>query len=896
MPWEPERWARIQSLFQRALDLPEAQRRDFVEAEAADDTEVRDEVIGMIEEDARASLLDSDIANVAGNVLDGSVPHLERVGPYRIIDVLGHGGMGVVYLARRDDLGSHAAIKVLRDASLSPARRERFAAEQRTLAQLTHPSIARLYDADFLPDGTPYFVMEHVEGVPLTDHCANNGLSLKERLALFRAVCEAVQAAHREAIIHRDLKPSNVLVTADGAPKLLDFGIARQLDTLDSSAAQTVTAFRLLTPAYASPEQMRGEPVGTYTDVYALGVMLYELLTGRLPFDLSQLTPGQAEEVIVHTQPVKPSVAATEADGTGDDPAEASRRVANLWVVASGNAPGRAAWADLDVLCLTAMHKDPQRRYRNVEALIRDIDHFLNAEPLDARPDSIGYRTGKFLRRNWKPVAIAATVLIAVSAIVVYYTDNLAHARDDALAEAARAQRLQQFTLELFQGGDAAVGPADSLRVITLLDRGVAEASVLDAEPLTQAELYHTLGTIFQKLGELERADSLLNLALDRRLAIAGADDSRTASSLVALGVLRVDQADLEAGERLIREGLETSKRRFPAGHPAVLEAETALGIVLQEKGEYDEAIAVLENVMGAASADGPTRASIDAMRHLANTHFYAANLAESDSLNRMVLELDRQFFGERHPRIADTFINLGAIRFQLGDYAGAERYYRDALELMSAYYGWDHPVTASNLTMLGRALNYQEKYDEAVDALTRALAIQERVYGPMHPQVASTSNDLGIVALGHDDYEGAAAHFQRMVDIYDAVYQGEHWLVGIATANLASVYLNQERWDTAEPLFREAIDVFSRTLGPTDLQTGIARIKLGRAHAGQRRWPDAERELRGGYDILGGLTSPSVSWLQSARRNLAVVYDSLGRPAEAERFRKELADTTGPG
>jgi serine/threonine-protein kinase len=895
MPHDPERWARIQALFRRAIDLPERDRRAFLDAECADDAGILAEVAELLEEDALAgSLLDSDVASIAGRVLDGSVPHIEHVGPYRILGVLGHGGMGVVYLARRDDLGSNAAIKVLRDASFSPARRDRFAVEQRTLAQLDHPSIARLYDADTLPDGTPYFVMEHVVGEPLTTYCASRSLSVTERLELFRAVCEAVQAAHRRAIIHRDLKPSNVLVTADGAPKLLDFGIARQLDTLDSTVDQTVTAFRLLTPAYASPEQVRGEPVGTYTDVYALGVILYELLAGRLPFDLSRLTPGQAEVVIANTEPAKPSIAASTTDSAGDDSADASRSMASASVMATANAPGRAAWADLDVLCLTAMHKDPQRRYRTVEALIRDIDHFLHAEPLEARPDSLGYRADKFLRRNWRAVGIAATVVITVSALVAYYTISLAAARDDALAEAARAHRLQQFTLELFQGGDDAVGPSDSLRVVSLLDRGVAEASVLDAEPLTQAELYHTLGTIFQKLGDLERADSLLNLALERRRAIAGEDDAATASSVVALGVLRVDQADLAEGERLIREGLEATRRRFPADHPAVLQAETALGFVLQEQGEYDNAIAVLANVVRAGSTNGPTRDVVDAMRELANTHFYASNLAESDSVNRTVLELDRQFYGERHPRIGDTYINLGAIRFQQGEYAEAERYYRDALELMSSYYGWDHPATASNLTMLGRALNYQEKYDEAVDALTRALAIQERVFGPMHPRIASTSNDLGIVALGREDYNTAASYFRRMVDIYDDVYRGDHWLVGIATANLASVHLDQEHWAEAEPLFREAIDVFTRTLGENDLQTGISRIKLGRVLVGMRRWTDAERDLRGGYDILQGLTNPSVSWLQSARRNLALVYDSIGRPADAVRFRKELSDTTG--
>ncbi len=285
--------------------------------------------------------------------------------------------MGVVYLAERTDLGSLVAIKVLRDAWLSPARRERFASEQRTLAQLNHPSIRRLYDADTLDDGTPWFVMEYVEGIPLTEYCREHRCSIDERLQLFRAVCEAVQYAHQRAVIHRDLKPSNILVKPDGTVRLLDFGIAKQLESLEAPLGktdQTMTGLRLMTPAYAAPEQIRGDGVGIHTDVYSLGVILYELLAGQLPFDLSKLTPGEAETVIVGREPEKPSAVANETTklpGANSGATSASK----------------TAWADLDVLCLTAMHKDTQRRYQSVEALTRDIDHYLRGEPLEARPD-----------------------------------------------------------------------------------------------------------------------------------------------------------------------------------------------------------------------------------------------------------------------------------------------------------------------------------------------------------------------------------------------------------------------------------------------------------------------------------------------------------------------------
>ena len=310
---DSDRWQKIQTLFHQAADVPEAEQRIFLESQCAGDPALVSEIMILLEEDSRgASMLDGDIAHVAHHILNESVaalPPFKEFGPYRIQRELGEGGMGVVYLAEREDLGSQVAIKILRDAWLSPARRDLFAAEQRTLAQLNHPSIARLYDADTSPDGSPFFVMEYVEGVPLTVYCDKNNCSIHGRLRLFRTVCEAVLYAHQHAVIHRDLKPSNVLVKNDETLRLLDFGISKHLESLGDSA-RTMTGMRLMTPAYAAPEQVRGEQVGIHTDVYSLGVILYELLAGRLPFDVSNRTPAQAEKILTQQETEKPSAVA----------------------------------------------------------------------------------------------------------------------------------------------------------------------------------------------------------------------------------------------------------------------------------------------------------------------------------------------------------------------------------------------------------------------------------------------------------------------------------------------------------------------------------------------------------------------------------------------------------
>jgi serine/threonine protein kinase/TolB-like protein len=394
------RWDRIQEVFHGAASLEGDARRAFLKTSCDTDSELCAEVEALLAEDARtSSVLDGGVARAAGRVLAGGTP--QTVGPYRITSPLGEGGMGVVYRAERADLGRAVAVKFLPDAWLSPARRERFAAEQRILARLDHPCIARLYDADVLADGTPWFAMELVEGEPITEHCAQHDSSVEERLQLFRAACEAVRYAHDRGVIHRDLKPAHVMVKADGSVRLLDFGIARQLDALDPASQRTRTGLRLITPAYAAPEQIRGGCASAAADVYSLGVILYELLAGRRPFELADLTSDEAVRRIAETEPEKPSQAAQR-------PASASARPARA---------GRQSWVDLDVICLTAMQKDPQRRYPTVDALIRDIDHFLRLEPLDARPDTLTYRLGKNLRRNRRLLASSFATFVAVGGL-----------------------------------------------------------------------------------------------------------------------------------------------------------------------------------------------------------------------------------------------------------------------------------------------------------------------------------------------------------------------------------------------------------------------------------------------------------------------------------------------
>jgi tetratricopeptide (TPR) repeat protein/predicted Ser/Thr protein kinase len=878
---DPERWERIQDLFHAVADLPAQEQRARLDALCADDPTLVAEVVHLLDEDVRGdSLLNRDLAEVADQVLaggpSGTMPR--QIGPYRLRQVIGEGGMGVVYLAERADLDSRVAIKILRDAWLSPARRERFASEQRTLAKLSHPSIARIYDADTLPDGTPWFAMEYVEGVSLTRYCATQDCSISRTLELFRAVCEAVLHAHQHAVIHRDLKPSNILVTGDGQVRLLDFGIAKQLETLGSGIDRTRTDMRLMTPAYASPEQIRGGELGVHTDIYSLGVILYELLAGRLPFDLADRTPGEVDRIVTEQEPVRPSVAAREV----------AERAGSVRTVRDTSGP---AWADLDVLCLTAMHKDLGRRYRSVDALIRDIDRFLHGEPLEARPATVGYRVGKFVRRNRRAVSAVSAALVVVIGLVTFYTVRLATARNAALAEAERTRRIQEFMNNLFEGGDEEVGPSDSLRVVTLLGRGVQEARALATEPAVQAELFQTLGGIYQNLGDLDRADSLLQASLDLRRSRLGPDHPDVARSLLALGILRAYQSELDDAERLVREGLALSRRRARADPAALARATTALGMVLVNRGTYDQAIVTLTEAARLDSAARlPDRELSGTLTELANSHFYAGHYAISDSLNRRVVAIDRAVYGDHHPHVASDLINLGAIQFEWGHYPEAVSRYREALEIYRAWYGNEHFETAAALTMIGRALIPQKRLAEADTVLKQALAIREHVYGPDHPNVASTLNELAKVAQQEGRLDEAEAGFRRMARIYQTTYHDNHYLIGIALANLAGVYVERKDYVEAVRLFHDALRRYAATLPADHLYVGIGRIRLGRAILLQGHFAEAERETRSGYEIVSKQSDASVSWLTNARRDLVAEYEALKRPDEAAKFRAEIA------
>jgi serine/threonine protein kinase len=607
------RWEQVQELFHAALAQPATLRVTFVRSGCADDRDLETEVLDMLHADgAGSSLLDRDLSQLAASFLAPSEPELpqQEFGPYQLIRILGEGGMGVVWLARRKDADNLVAVKFLPHARLSPARLARFTDEIKTLGKLRHPYIARFYDAGTLADGTPWFVMEYVEGLPMTEYCSQHQLDAEATLRLFRCVCEAVQYAHGQEVIHRDLKPSNILVEKDATPRLLDFGIAKQLHNLKDAAERTQPEFRFMTSDYAAPEWKYDGVVGFRTDVYSLGVILYQLLAGRLPYPHGD---AGKEAVRREEQAEKPSYVARSS----------GNRFASLPL---------SAWNDLDVLCRIAIHQDPEKRYKSVEALTRDIDHYLRQEPLEAQTESVRYRVGKFVRRNRTTVLTISLAAAVTIFLIVFFTVRLAEAKNRATREAAATAAMNRFL------SDDLLGHTDPFRSSHAKEDFadvVSQASPqidseFAAQPLLAARLHETLAKAFDNRSDFKRA----------RQEYMRADDlfRQAEGPLSQEAVLmRLQRASLEA-------------RSFEPGSMAVARsllqnAESSLSEIPHPQPDLAVWNLVARGVIGVLSNDA-SQANLDLTAALQA----AQSLREFDALSRIRIE----------EVLAYTYVRLG--------------------------------------------------------------------------------------------------------------------------------------------------------------------------------------------------------------------------------------------
>ena len=687
------RWQRIQSLFEQVLDASPAEQAARLANSCADDPDLRHSVEALLASDQQAG---DPLVNAIGAAAESLLTEHQdrflgmRIGPYRVVSILGHGGMSTVYRGERDDSQYHqtVAIKVLHHATLHPRLRSRLHSERHILATLDHPSIARLIDSGDLEDGTPYLVMEHVDGESIADYCDNRTLFLRERLGLFVQVCMAVQYAHRNLVVHRDIKAANVFVTRDGVAKLLDFGIAKLLapDSVSHTLPVTRLQERMLTPENAAPEQVLGRPITTATDIYSLGVLLYQLLTGRSPYRLLSYSQLQLERAICMDDAVRPSqmvVAKVNGETDVDRNRLSDRR---------GLSPQRLRAqlsGDLDAIVSMAMRKEPDRRYHSAEALADDLNRHLTGRPVLARQGDWRYNAGKFFRRHMLAVAGVAGVILGLAVltgVTLWQNHRIASARDATAQERDHAQQVSAFLVDVFSQADPFNAQGHEPTAKELLDRGAEKIMTNTVlQPEVRAQLLESIGLAYRRQGLSDRAVPLFEQAVAIRREERPLDKHRAAAALANLSRALSDGGHLVSAEAYLQQALEMSR----AGDET---PTTETADILEQFGHFE---------LNAKS--DPQAAS----------KYFAEALA-----------IYRRVFGEQNVAVASSLTSLAAVAVWSGNFEMAERDQREAMAIFQSTVSRKHPDHAVALATLGYILTQRGKYPEAEQVLNEALEI----------------------------------------------------------------------------------------------------------------------------------------------------------------------------
>ncbi len=772
---DAETWTRIDTLLAKALDRPPGERIDFLQTACPDEPELREAVNQLLEsEDRVPDFLEGDAIDLVLPLLP-EVPSTltdagargRRIGPYRLIDKIGRGGMSAVFRAERTDTPyqQQVALKLLPPSLASDALARRFEQEQQIMASLNHPYIAKLLDGGVTegPAEQPYFVMEYVEGRPIDAYCRDEQLPVDERLALFETVGEAVQHAHRNLVVHRDLKPSNVLITDDGTPKLLDFGIAKLLadHEMPVERMQTRTGDRWLTLPYAAPEQIRGEAMTTATDVYQLGVLAYELLTGHRPYEAAERSPFEVERAVLEETPTRPSSMVRKRSSVGDfrsdnpDPEALARRLRG----------------DLDAILRKALRKDPSERYASMETLLRDLDRYREDRPIEARTPTMGYRIRKFAGRYRSGLLASVAGLLVVMGFIVALLHQRGVAlteRNRAQAEAQTAEQVSAFLVDLFEAGDPATSAGGPVTAQELLDRGRQRIGRLNDQPAVQAGLLGAMGRAYQGLGRYDSARTMLERSVALRRRVHEANHPEVATSLDHLADVYAEERDFESALPRYRDALAIRRAALGTDHPKTATSMHGLAGALRNMGKPDSAITLAKQAVQTLHQhhqDSTHPEVLEAQHTLAYALRAAGRYKEGASLYRRVLEHEKARHGAGDQELAGTHNDFAYLLKQQGNYAAAVDHYRQALQIRRKVLGPAHPKTTLVMQNLAGTLWEMERYDE-VESTLRARVDALQNHAP------TDSTRLGGALGGLGRFLAERGRFEEAIPPKRAVYQ----------------------------------------------------------------------------------------------------------------------------
>ena len=891
---EPQRWNEVDRVFAEALDLAPPERPAFLDAACAGDSDLRGEVERLLAADHDSSgFLErppDEILELALGDRPDDRQEGESFGPYRLLRTIGSGGMGTVYLARRDDehYQQEVAIKVLRSGRESSEAFHRFLAERQILARLQHPNIARLYDGGRTEDGRPYLVMERIDGTPVDEYCDRHRLTIDQRLLLFQKICAAVQHAHQNLLVHRDLKPANILVTPEGEPKLLDFGIAKQLAPEPGDALETQLGSRLLTPGYASPEQVRGEPITTASDVYSLGVILYELLAGRAPLEAPEELPYEIERAVCEQEPERPSLALFRPGPPGAEEIALVRRTRPSALA------GRLS-GDLDNVVLMALRKEPDRRYGSAAQLARDLEKHLQNLPVTARPDTLPYRTRKFVRRHRAGAAASAAVVLLVAGFVaslIAQGRQLAQERD-------KARYALTFLVDTFKQADPYQTKGEKLTAREILDQGAHRITrELAGQPDVQAAVMDAIGEVDLGLGRYDAAEPLLQRSLALRRQIFGPDSLEVAESLEHMAGLQRERSRLDEAESLLREALAIRRRRQGNGDLAVARTLNQLGEALVNKGLTPAAASEIEAYHREALAiarrvEGPEGlAVVETLLALADLQRAQGNYAGTESLLREGLAIERKVLGEGDPRFWRDRSRLADVLFNAGKFKEAEAVFRQCLHVQRRLLGREHPDVAASLTGLAAALQLQARYAEAEALERELLELARSQYGPAHWRVAEALCNLAASLTGQSRRDEAIPLYEAALDIRRRALGEKHWEVAQILLLLAEIRRHDKEFPAALRLARQAYEVFAAGEGPDHPYAAFALLEIGKSYLAQSRFAEAEPYLRRSLEIRTRRLEPSHPDVAKAQITLARCLKEQGRYDEATDLLRKARST----
>lgn len=831
---QPERAQRIAEIVEEALECEPAALPSFLDESCGEDPALRAEVesllgyqkeaINFIEAPAYQSAA-GELAAEGGELRPGDL-----LGEYKILSLLGEGGMGEVYLA--DDLKLHrqVAIKLVKAGFGRANLIRQFQREERILAALTHPNIARLYGGAVSENGIPYFVMEYVEGERFDSYCDRHQLTIPRRLQLFRKICAAVAYAHQHLVIHRDLKPSNIRVTQEGEPKLLDFGIAKLLDDESAQVEQTITLAAVMTPDYASPEQIRGEPMTTASDVYSLGVILYELLTGKKPYRTKSRRLDEISRAVTEQEPTRPSAVAR--DQKADVRSQKLLR------------------GDLDNIVLTAMRKEPARRYSSVGQLSEDIRRHLEGLPVMARRDTMGYRASKFVARH--RIAVAATSLVALAIVAsllmaLWQAQNARHQRDVAREETARAELINTFLQDML-GAAAPDAKGIDVKVVDVLsDASTRAKTELASQPRVMADILMTLGRTYISLGLYEPAEANLRAALETSLKANGELHPTTATTMGWLGLALGNRNKMMEGEQISRKAVELQRKLHPQGGEDLAYALFALGYNLINKSEPKAAQPYLKEAS----------------------------------------ELIKKHLGEAHGYYMASLVMLAKAHEGAGDTDVAESLYRQAIDLGGRVKSRYRIYLAQAQAFLGILLINKAAYPEAEFLLRQSETIYRDVFGgDANYSVGLVKANLGWLYFLKGDYAKAEEEDRRALDLIRKHISPEAAVAASTAATLGLALTREGKAVEGEAYLREALHIRKKVLPAGDVMTSVSKSALGECLTAQKRFAEAEPLLMDSYNDLKSKLAGDDRRVIDARRRLVRLYEMWEKPDLAARYR----------